>query len=892
MTEGMMGRSSDTRMYAPRSESSHMFRENHEDERTRTGYEDPRDREGKADKRQAKKEKEEEEDRGIRHIKVRRHHLSAMHDDEEEEEGLDDSTKLDADREVGLQTNPMGTGGFLTSLAMGAKGPGAAHGHMVATGEPMEHAWSELLKEDEDEVPDMSNFRSPYSPDTRIPELSMDDLYRLLEHPNERIRFKANEEMDMRSMDAEGSNLPFDVDTTPVGEVAAFYEPQFQDLGFTYGNQQPPSLEEGVYNEEGYDEHYSQTRAGDVIEAMPGDIETTPSLAAKYEHLKNTAPPEVVESYRNRMKGFFDENTQGMINTELGIDIPPTYTPQPSKDTYTPEEMMQHNDRIFDKFRIYPSGQKGFTGFKDDWQNILASEPMEHAWSELLKAPPYKPKGLPTGVPHAVNTGKSRAETERDIHADIQRRNRTHIPVMANLNEALLTSAQREQLPAMRNLIARYGGVANIPPKRLFTGGVANFLPASQTVAVEKPFRGYPGERKIDHSNREKGQPLTFANLRPSKIEDNLTAQFLPTAAHAVEAGDYMADLATFAHNIGRFSDDRMANINAPLPEPTPEPTPEPQPVQEDKIEPGPYPGTYYVTDSQMGYDRRYMDAYTFPQYQAQKNGEQKSEPMDHAWSELLKSKRMKEKKDKDEESKKFRPSTGAFDRPKGGFGGRPMTPARAKIISRNLPVGRHTGLNLADLSVEMSHRGIASKQPKSKDPQQYLDYMATQEAQKRLGNVRTPSGEHRRFGRPSLRNIPHPQKPRLHPVRAPRIQPPKGVRKPRLNKPKMPSIVTMSEDDVAHSDLMKSRSDIGQMRILVRELREALRDARDKDKKRKGMGTPDTSGAASNLPNHPSNSANQTSKPQGGTENEEAEAKMYGADPAQVINARGSNRS
>jgi hypothetical protein len=648
MTEGMMGRSSDTRMYSPRSESSHMFRENHEEESTRTGYEDPRDREGKADKRQAKKEKEEEEERKIRHIKVRRHHLSAMHDDEEEEEGLDDSTKLDADREVGLQTNPMGTGGFLTSLATGAKGPGAAHGHMVATGEPM-----------------------------------------------------------------------------------------------------------------------------------------------------------------------------------------------------------------------------------------------EHAWSELLKAPPSKPKGLPAGVHHATHTGKTRAETERDIHADIQRRNRTNIPVMANLNEALLTSAQREQLPAMRKLIRDYGGVANIPPKKLFTGGVANFLPASQTVAVEKPFRGYPGERRVNTKAgvREKGQPLRFANLRPSMVEDNLTAQLYPTAAHAVEGGDYMADLATFAHNIGRFPYDRTADINAPLPEPTPEPTPEPQPVQEDKIEPGPLPDTYYVNDE-------FMDAIKFATYQAQKNQQQKSEPMDRAWSELLKSKRMKEKKDKDEESKKFRPSTGAFDRPKGGFGGRPMTPARAKIISRNLPVGRHTGLNLADLSVEMSHRGIASKQPKSKDPQQYLDYMATQEAQKRLGNVRTPPGEHRRFGRPSLRNIPHPQKPRLHPVRAPRIQPPKGVRKPRLNKPKMPSIVTMSEDDVVHSDLMKSRSDIGQMRILVRELREALRDARDKDKKRKGMGTPDTSGAGSNLPNHPSNSANQTSKPQGGTENEEAEAKMYGADPAQVINARGSNRS
>jgi len=777
MTEGMMGRSSDTRMYAPRSESSHMFRENHEDERTRTGYEDPRDREGKADKRQAKKEKEEEEDRGIRHIKVRRHHLSAMHDDEEEEEGLDDSTKLDADREVGLQTNPMGTGGFLTSLAMGAKGPGAAHGHMVATGEPMEHAWSSLLKtytRDTDETMGEESF-----------------LERIETDVNRGIKPATRRELDKRS----------------------FYGKMTQE-------------EADAYNRMTAAERQEKYGVGGDSVVEPEEIDTT---------LR------------------FDERERAMREAE------------------------QAGQAATDEEKLYA---EMFEQMKN------ASEPM-FIGDVLVKAPPYKPKGLPTGVPHAVNTGKSRAETERDIHADIQRRNRTNIPVMSNLNESLLTSAQREQLPAMRNLIARYGGVANIPPKRLFHGGVANFLPASQTVAVEKPFRGYPGERRVNTRAgvREKGQPLTFANLRPSKIEDNLTAQFLPTAAHAVEAGDYMADLATFAHNIGRFSDDRMANINAPLPEPTPEPTPEPQPVQEDKIEPGPLPDTYYVNGD-------FMDARQFAAYQAQKNGEQKSEPMDRAWSELLKSKRMKEKKDKDEESKKFRPSTGAFDRPKGGFGGRPMTPARAKIISRNLPVGRHTGLNEAELSVEMSHRGVASKQPKSKDPQQYLDYMATQEAQKRLGNVRTPSGEHRRFGRPSLRNIPHPQKPRLHPVRAPRIQPPKGVRKPRLNKPKMPSIVTMSEDDVAHSDLMKSRSDVGQMRILVRELREALRDARDKDKKRKGMGTPDTSGAASNLPNHPSNSANQTSKPQGGTENEEAEAKMYGADPAQVINARGSNRS
>jgi hypothetical protein len=171
---------------------------------------------------------------------------------------------------------------------------------------------------------------------------------------------------------------------------------------------------------------------------------------------------------------------------------------------------------------------------------------------------------------------------------------------------------------------------------------------------------------------------------------------------------------------------------------------------------------------------------------------------------------------------------------------------------------------------------------------------MATQEAQKRVGNVRTPYAEHRRFGRPSKRaksGMPRVPRPRLHPVRAPSIVPPK-MKMPRLRKPKMPSMVTMSEDEVTQSDVLKSASDAGYLRILVRELREALRETRDKDRKRKGMGTPDTSGAASNLPNHPSNSHAQTSAPQGGTENEEAEAKMYGADPAQVINARGSNKS
>ena len=81
-----------------------------------------------------------------------------------------------------------------SDLATGAKsGTGSAMspGLPIAMSEPMEDAWSTLLKEDDD-VPDMSISGAPYDSDTRIPELSMGDLYRLLQHPNSRIRHKAN----------------------------------------------------------------------------------------------------------------------------------------------------------------------------------------------------------------------------------------------------------------------------------------------------------------------------------------------------------------------------------------------------------------------------------------------------------------------------------------------------------------------------------------------------------------------------------------------------------------------------------------------------------------------------------------------------------------------------
>ena len=741
-----MGRGSDTRMYNPRSESSHMFRENHEEEGTRTGYEDPRDLDNRADKRQAKKEKEEKEEKKIKHIKVRRHHLRSGQDEMDEEESPMEDSEYKPRGSVdnpSKQTIPSGAGGFLTSLATQAKGPGAAAGQLVAMSEPMLDAWSELLKQEGPDVTDEYDYYNYY------------DTY-------------ADEDRPLAHM--------------------------------------PHSTLDARLAERGE--------------------------AGEYAHDNDDEFDELIHEYLMRDR----ENRSGV-------------------------------DR---------------GGFSQEFQDIHTSEPMENAWSELLKS---KPKGLPQGVPHASDTGKSKRERDRDTQSDIARRKRNPVKVMRNPVQSALTTGQHNRMKTALELLEQYGSADRIPPK-ILAQRLPEFLRTTATrerkpSVGRKPFEGeriYGGEGIKQRDAQKYIRPLT-----PTQRKTITGGEYHDSLLDALNTGQFMSELSTFAENAPAYDRRIEEARRASLP---PEPTLEPQPVQEDKIEPGLYPGTFFVNGD-------FMDARQFAAYQAQKNQQQKSEPIEHAWSELLKSKK-EERKRKKEEGAKFRPSTGAFERPRGGFGGRPATPARAKIISRNLPVGRHTGLNLADLAVEMSHRGVASKQPMSKDPQQYRDYMATQEAQKRVGNVRTPYAEHRRFGRPSRRaksGMPRVPRPRLHPVRAPSIVPPK-MKMPRLRKPKMPGMVTMSEDEVTQSDVLKSASDAGYLRILVRELREALRETRDKDRKRKGMGTPDTSGAASNLPNHPSNSHAQTSTPQGGTENEEAEAKMYGADPAQVINARGSNKS
>jgi len=138
-SSGIMG-GSDTRIYNPRSESSHMYRNNHEDDTY--GPEDARVRDEKYEKKLLRREKDEKNRKNVKHLKIKLGDLDGFEDDKEEAEEGD---KFDTDRELSAKTGPAGNMGFLTSLAAQAKGPGAAGGNAFAMGEPMEIAY-QLLK--------------------------------------------------------------------------------------------------------------------------------------------------------------------------------------------------------------------------------------------------------------------------------------------------------------------------------------------------------------------------------------------------------------------------------------------------------------------------------------------------------------------------------------------------------------------------------------------------------------------------------------------------------------------------------------------------------------------------------------------------------------------------
>ena len=289
-------------------------------------------------------------------------------------------------------------------------------------------------------------------------------------------------------------------------------------------------------------------------------------------------------------------------------------------------------------------------------------------------------------------------------------------------------------------------------------------------------------------------------------------------------------------------------------------------------------------------------------------------EPMDGAWSSLLKREtpRTIAGRRKREARQQFRPSTGQFKTPPGGMaGGAGATMRRFKAQMRGIKSGKKTGLMKPHLSVEMSHRGIQTKQPLSKDPQKYTAYKGQSEARKILGGARTTFSPHARYGvrsnragptgagrlgglmpgqrgqlaRPALRRMRQPRMPRMPRMSTPMPPTPPMMPQMQSSVPAMPSpssSIMMSEERY-RSEILKARNSLHRIELL--NLMRRLIQAKEREAKiKKNLTATD----AADLPGHPAGvKPTDDEDPQGPTENLETDPKTFGLDPVGIINSR-----
>ena len=293
----------------------------------------------------------------------------------------------------------------------------------------------------------------------------------------------------------------------------------------------------------------------------------------------------------------------------------------------------------------------------------------------------------------------------------------------------------------------------------------------------------------------------------------------------------------------------------------------------------------------------------------------QTGEPMDNAWSTLLKrdTPGIIEGRRRREKRREFRPSTGQFKRPPGGQTPVGATMRRFRAHMRGIKGGKKTGLMKPHLAVEMSHRGIATKQPMSKDPQKYRQYMGQQEAKKILGNVRTTYSPHARhsarsftagptgggrltgllpgqsgqMSRPSLRPMRRPRMPRMPRMPTPQMPSMPQMAPPMSSVPSMPApqSSSMMSDERTQSELLKSNRHANRVEMiqLMRMLVQAQRAKANMKKSKPNF-------YDGNVPDHPSpvhSNEDEEEKNDGPTQNLETNSSRLGLDPAGYLSGK-----
>lgn len=247
-------------------------------------------------------------------------------------------------------------------------------------------------------------------------------------------------------------------------------------------------------------------------------------------------------------------------------------------------------------------------------------------------------------------------------------------------------------------------------------------------------------------------------------------------------------------------------------------------------------------------------------------------EPMDDAWSSLMKARldKVKGAQDKSWKQTQFETQPGGADISTG-------TSRRAKLQSRFLQPAKKRGLDKSPLSVHRTHLGIATKQPLRLFPEKYGHQMATQARRKLMGNIPQTPAAHG-FG-PEISYNP----------RAPKSAPSGGL---PLTEPRVPTLrgqslsksVDLLKEDVEEVQKKMDYLHFAQIRRLLRQ----LKDAAERQERR--LKAANSGGHGNNREAGHREGQDSTTKPEGATENLEDDPKNWGA-PSLLFQAKGSGR-
>ena len=249
-------------------------------------------------------------------------------------------------------------------------------------------------------------------------------------------------------------------------------------------------------------------------------------------------------------------------------------------------------------------------------------------------------------------------------------------------------------------------------------------------------------------------------------------------------------------------------------------------------------------------------------------------EPMDDAWSSLMKARLDKVKGAKDKSWKQP-----LYEIQPGGAEIKTANPRRAKRQSRYVQPSKKRGLELNPWSVHRTHLGIATKQPLRLFPEKYGHQMATQARRKLMGNIPQAPAAHG-FGPETSYN-----------PRSPKVAASQGlsIKEPREPAMRGASFAKSDELNLVKKDLEEVRKKMDYMHFAqIRRLLRRLKDATERQERR--LKAAASSGKGNNREAGHREAMDSTTRPEGGTEDLENDPKNWGA-PSTIFAARGSGR-